>query len=71
MPPEAPTVPVPRIHPQEMGIGDSNRHQSSAHNAERVALDESTRPPVALQIRANEPEREHVEEYVAEACVQQ
>src|SRR5208282_3773329 len=34
-----------RIHPQEMGIRDSNCHHSGAHDAKRVALDESSRPP--------------------------
>src|ERR1019366_5831773 len=56
-----------RLHPEEMRIGDSNHYQGGAHDAERVALDESSRPPVAFQVRADKPEREHVEKHVTEA----
>jgi hypothetical protein len=61
----------PWIHAEEVAITYRDRHQSSAHYAEGIALDESARPPVAFQICANEPEREHVEKNVAEVDVQQ
>src|SRR5208282_1535308 len=51
--------------------GDSDGDQSRAHHAERVALDEPPRPPVAFQVSADEPEREHVEKHMTEAGVQQ
>ena len=54
-----------------MRVGDGNRYQGRADHAKRVALDELPRSPVALEIRADEPEREHVEEEVAEAGVEQ
>ncbi len=54
-----------------MGIRNGDRHQCGAHDAEYVALDEASRPPVAFEVGADKPEREHVEKYVTEAGVQQ
>src|SRR5271165_3790756 len=60
-----------RVHPQKMGVGDGDCHQSRAHNAERVALYESSWPPIALQVGANKPEGEHVEKNVTEVGMEQ
>src|SRR5450755_1518218 len=54
-----------------MGVRDGSQYQRSAHDAERVALDESPRSPVTLEVCANKPERQHVEENVAKAVVRQ
>src|SRR5271170_6201899 len=54
-----------------MGVGDCYGHQSPTDDAEGVALDESSRAPVAFQISANKPQREHIEKDVAETDVQQ
>src|SRR6266852_1290384 len=62
---------LPLIHSEEMGVGHANRHQSRAHNAKRVALNEATRSPVLLEIGTDEPKREHVEKQVPEVGVQQ
>ena len=66
IPPDAPTVPPCSVHSEKVGIRDGNGDQRCAHNAERVALDETPRSPIALQVRADKPERQHVEEKVAE-----
>lgn len=54
-----------------MGISDRNGDERCSDHAECVALDESARSPVALQIGANEPKRQHVKEHMAEAHVEQ
>src|SRR5208282_3793087 len=59
------------VHAEEMGIGDGNGYQGSAYDAECIALDESTRTPIAFEVGSDKPEREHVKEDVAEAGVQQ
>src|ERR1700686_1471872 len=60
-----------RAHSKKMSVGDGNCHQGRAHDAEYVALDESSRSPVAFQVRTDKPKSEHVKEYVAKTRMQQ
>ena len=71
MPPDAPTVRVCGTDSQDSGERDSDRHQRRADHAEEVELHEQAVAPVLLQLRAEHPQRKHVEQQMQQPVVQE